>query len=232
MPRQFFAVSGNDSAVISAETRTFAFMKRSLLTLILGSACLSTAFGQSMDSLFVSAPASVVPLVRTNARLDLLDYFRSGMEARVQNDLDGKTTLKALTKDFLALQLSDAVMLEIKRLPFHGDSILAVVRNVKAGNSSGRISFYTTHWRPKRIELPSVRMAQFLHIDTLSTTTQEHLLRLSVGMTYTYQWEEHRNTLTLRPSIEGMTRTEQATIRPYLLPLVWHWKDGGDFETK
>lgn len=230
MPRQFFAVSGNDSAVISAETRTFVFMKRSLLTLILGSTCLSTAFGQSMDSLLVSAPASVFPLVRKNARLDLLDYYQSGMEAKVQNDLDGRTFLKALTKDFLLLQLSDAVTQEMRRLPYHGDSILSVVRNVKAGNRSGRLSFYTLQWRPKRIDVPSVRPAQFLHLDSLSSGEQEYLLRLSNNITYTYHWDSQRLVLTLQPSIEGMTRTDQEMLRPYLRPLYWHWKENGDFE--
>lgn len=129
-------------------------MKKVLLALLL---CLSAvaADAQSLRSLFMSAPDEVLPLLSENSRADCLDFFDAGMEARVTNRLDGKSTLRVLTDDYLFLQTTSASSLQIKMLHVvGGDSILCVVRSVKAEAEDSHVTFYDLSWK----ELPAASL--------------------------------------------------------------------------
>ena len=81
-------------------------MKRLLFSFLL---LLSVAWASAqadINAVFVSMPDSLLPLLTRNDRLDLLDYHKAGMEARVINLMGGTTTLLERNDTTICLQLT------------------------------------------------------------------------------------------------------------------------------
>lgn len=81
-------------------------MKRILFSFLL---LLSAAWASAqtdINNVFVSMPDSLLPLLTRNDRLDLLDYHKAGMEARVTNLMGGTTTLLERNDTTICLQLT------------------------------------------------------------------------------------------------------------------------------
>lgn len=81
-------------------------MKRLLFFFLL---LLSVAWASAqtdINAVFVSMPDSLLPLLTRNDRLDLLDYHKAGMEARVTNLMGGTTTLLERNDTTICLQLT------------------------------------------------------------------------------------------------------------------------------
>ena len=81
-------------------------MKRLLFSFFL---LLSAAWASAqtdINAVFVSMPDSLLPLLTRNDRLDLLDYHKAGMEARVTNLMGGTTTLLERNDTTICLQLT------------------------------------------------------------------------------------------------------------------------------
>lgn len=183
-------------------------------------------WAQSMDSLFIKAPQKVVPLLRHNARLDLLDYYHSHLEAKVQNDLNGKTLLTHLSATSCILQIADSVTVEIRRLSTKGDSILSVVRTVKSEGTTGRIEFYDTHWQPKKIELPALHYHQLIDIEKVPLGARGRLSQAATVLLYHFRWKDSAEELVLTPSSQALPPHLQREIAPYLRSISWHWNKG------
>lgn len=103
---------------------------------------------QSMRTLFVQMPDSIMPFLTKNNREDCVDFIDANMLARVTNRLDAKSELLQFTSDYLHLKTSEAGSMQIKMLPVDGDTILCVINTVCAEACDSRIAFYTRNWQP------------------------------------------------------------------------------------
>ena len=79
-------------------------MKRYLLYILFLLQGLATQ-AESIDSLFTRVPASVLPMLAHNARLDLLDLYNYKMTAKAENDFGGTSYLLVKAENFLHLKL-------------------------------------------------------------------------------------------------------------------------------
>ncbi len=123
-------------------------MKRLLYTLLF---CIGSLgiYAQEMDALFVAMPDQYIPQLENAWRKDLVDLYRSGKQARLQNTMNGYSSLDTLTSDFLRLQVTDRSQVEMKLLPLVNNSqVLCVVTTVSGPVPDSRINFYTTAWEP------------------------------------------------------------------------------------
>ena len=72
-------------------------------------------------------PDSLTPYLTTNNRLDMIDFMDARMKAVVTNALDGETEMTFLSDDSLAIQMSKAMLLEMK-LHKSGTTAIATIR--------------------------------------------------------------------------------------------------------
>ena len=68
---------------------------------------------QEIDALFVSMPDKNIPQLEDAWRKDLVDLYKSGKEARLKNTMNGFSTLKNLTSDYLLLQAVSYTHLDV-----------------------------------------------------------------------------------------------------------------------
>lgn len=83
-------------------------MKRLLFSFLLLLSAASAGAQRNINTVFLSLPDSLLPLLTHNDRLDLLDYHKAGMESRVTNSLGGTTTLLERNDTTICLQLTAA----------------------------------------------------------------------------------------------------------------------------
>lgn len=124
-------------------------MKKVVLLLFLLLFCVNSFLSaQSMRTLFVQMPDSIMPFLTKNNREDCVDFIDANMLARVTNRLDTKSELLQFTSDYLYLKTSEAGSMQMKMLPVDGDTILCVINTVCAEACDSRIAFYTRNWQP------------------------------------------------------------------------------------
>lgn len=123
-------------------------MKRILSVAIMFIAgIVSTVSAQDMRTVFLNAPDAVFPLLSKSYRADMVDFIEAGMQAKVTNRLDGVSVLEELGHDYLRLATTASSSLQLKLLPFGGDTIICAVKSVKAESADSRILFYDREWR-------------------------------------------------------------------------------------
>ncbi|MDE6383859.1 MAG: DUF3256 family protein [Paramuribaculum sp.] len=83
----------------------------------------SQAQTESVKATFMAIPSEVAPLISEYAKLDMIDYFESGMETPTANVLGGKMRLTELTPDHIAAELGTAQTLDVYLLPSGADTL-------------------------------------------------------------------------------------------------------------
>lgn len=102
---------------------------------------------------FISAPASRFPLVPAMKRMDMVDYYNSGMDRPSDNMLGGKSRILNLTAEHISVEdVGDGLSVTSISLDKMGrDTVLIVTSNVATPAIDGKLYFYSTEWN----ELPS-----------------------------------------------------------------------------
>ncbi len=122
---------------------------RKLLVLSLLALSTLTVGAKSMVDIWKAIPDSLMPYVDRKHRTEMVEFIRMGLKGDVDNLLGSKSTMDSLTSNFIQVRASEAMMMQIKRLPRQGaDSILCVVRTWFGPVKSSRIQLYTENWKP------------------------------------------------------------------------------------
>lgn len=205
-------------------------MKKSLSLFLSLLFTTTSVAAQEMDSLFVKAGADIFPLLRKEARMDMLDYFNYKMAAKADNALGGKSELKKLNSHYLFVQSTESSTIEMRRLSINTNTIISVVRNLKAGDVTSHISFYNSHWQQVRVNFPTIGARDFLRInDTLTVSQQQRILDLLSPLNYTMHWSvppSSSPTLTLTLSLSRLSKEMRQRILPHIRPITYLWNNG------
>ncbi len=188
---------------------------------------------QKMRDVFATMPDSVLGLMTKNNRLDCIDFIENDMEAKVRNRFDGFTVLKALTVDYLDLQLTKNCRVEMKLLPA-GDSLnyICLSRTYSGPVPESVVELYTADWRemPGAEWIPRPAYADFwTEHDSVDAEEAERLQRLQ-DMRFvqaSLQPDDMRLTYTLQPG--EVEKEEAGRMEELLRPVVYEW-DGRRFE--
>lgn len=83
-----------------------------------------------VSEVFANAPSSVFPLLDMNTRLDMVDYFKSGMSTPSQNALEGKSQITELTHDYMDVRMTDSSTAQLIMLPAGTQEYVALINTV------------------------------------------------------------------------------------------------------
>ncbi|MDE7025497.1 MAG: DUF3256 family protein [Paramuribaculum sp.] len=120
--------------------------------LITTAAALILGFGAAFAQLtaskaFVEAPRNVLPLLDRNARLDMLDYFNSGLTTKTSNKLNGSSAVTAVSPEQVAVQMTDASICHIAVIPSSNDSLIAVIATVNTPAPDSKMTVYSSDFK-------------------------------------------------------------------------------------
>ena len=108
-----------------------------------------TAGAQKMADLFIKMPDGLIVHLEEAWRKDLVDLYKAGKPAQLDNTMQGKSTLLKLTDQYLKLQSTERSVVELRLLPLVNNTfIICMVITVYGPVADSRVSFYSTEWQP------------------------------------------------------------------------------------
>lgn len=205
-------------------------MKQIFITVILIAASVLGVSAQlTARKAFTSAPQSVFPLLDTNTRLDMIDYFEAGMKTESKNALGGGSALLDLSPESLRVKMSDASVHQLFLLPAGNDTLIGVIRTVATPGHDSSMTLYTSSWQAaaklqQRFQTPMLRdwVTDTSHLPDVETVVPFMLTG--------YSYDPATQTLTLTNNLKGFLSDDiYDMVADFMRPtLVYRW-DGKRF---
>jgi len=151
---------------------------------------------QTAEKLFISMPESMVLTLTELNRTELVELYKGGLPATVENQLGDSCRLIRMTDDYLQMQEGTSSM-EIIVLPMVNDSkIICLIRTVCAPICDSNLSFYTVNWKQLNTNLfiTPAGKEQFIKngVNINVQETQNALIPLDISlMQYRYNPDTH-----------------------------------------
>ena len=121
-------------------------MKQLIISMLLAACTIVGVGAQDMAELFVKMPDEYTIGLEDAWRKDLVNLYRAGKEAKLQNMMQGASQLMKLTPDYLKIQTSGRSTVELRRLPLVNHTwIICMVTTVSAPVSDSRIHFFAPY---------------------------------------------------------------------------------------
>lgn len=186
---------------------------------------------QDINSVFISMPDSLSPLLTKVNRQDFADFLSSGMKAVVKNRFEGKSEMLKLTDTYLKLKTTSSSSEEMKLLPLNDSvNVVCVVKTYAGPAEDSSVSFYSTDWKelPLRnfISLPEHEDFYKPSADSVSVVTKEDFASEMYMMKA--ELSDKDNTIVFKcTSSETMGKESAEQVKPYTLDsLRYNWKNG------
>jgi hypothetical protein len=107
------------------------------------------SLAQNIGEIFVKMPNDMIIQLEEAWRKDLVDLYKSGKMAMLENTMQGKSALLKLTDNYLLLQSTERSTIEMKLLPLVNKTyIICMITTVYAPVADSRVDFYATDWTP------------------------------------------------------------------------------------
>ena len=202
-------------------------MRKLLFIIMLLCGAASQMRAQEMRTIFLEAPDTIFPLLSKSYRADMVDYIDARMTAKVTNSLDGVSILEELASDYMRLAATASSTMQLKLLPFEGDTIICVVKSVKAEATDSHMSFYDKGWNRMDVSLmfcqPSVGdfFVSVADADAWGDVCDIYLVSLTLSAV--------DNTLVAEYTMPAYMNVDDAEkVKPLLRKLTYRW-DGERF---
>lgn len=208
-------------------------MKRTII-LILLSCLLLTGHSRTIRDFFAAEPDDIFILVPHTARLDMLDYYDSGMSMEMSNKLGDGSKLEYADSSYLKIRTSESRVVEMLMLQYSKhDTILAVIETVTTPVPDSRLRFFNSNW----VELSSIKplkqmpsLTDFFLPATQGKKRNELLEQLPFTMLeMTFDGDDH-STMLVKHNLDKFLSTEQyAHFKPHMAATIKYAIKGAKF---
>lgn len=123
-------------------------MKRFFSILALAMALLPLpGTARTIVDLFAIEPGNIFPLLTRTNRLDMVDYYNSGQQVAVPNNLAGEAQLLELDSAYLKVQTSAGRVVEMRLRTAGKDTVVTVIETVLTPIPDSRLTQWNAHWQ-------------------------------------------------------------------------------------
>ena len=102
---------------------------------------------RSIVDLFAMEPGNIFPLLTRTNRLDMVDYYNSGQQVAVPNNLAGEATLLELDSTYIKVQTSASRVVEMRMRIAGKDTVVTVIETVLTPIPDSRLTQWNAHWQ-------------------------------------------------------------------------------------
>ncbi len=205
---KFFRCSRLATAFISLVLCYLRGMKR-ILCFFVVSIVLQDVFSQSLDSLFVNAPSEVLPTLERGNRLNMLDFYASGMEAKVDGSLGGSFTLLSKNDSVLRMSCSDEYVIEMRWFSDRGRILL--LKSVKLPEVQSFAELFDARWARQELAVPEYEIGDFLTVGAkeVQEDVRQRIVTALTPCHYGLSWDSARCMLRVQPSLERLAHEDR-----------------------
>lgn len=123
-------------------------MKKLALFLLCITALTALHARSAMD-FFLTAPQTVMAYADSASRLDMRDYYESGVKKAVTARM-GAVTLDSVAERILHMRLDSVGEVTVAVVPVKNDTVIAVIETVRTPLPVSRVHFYNKDWSERR----------------------------------------------------------------------------------
>ena len=211
-------------------------MKRTFLVLILAWAMTGMASAQSVRDFWLAMPDSVLTAVNRSMRAELVAAKAPAMKTEVKNVLEGTTVLDTLTSDFMAVHISGASTMQIRRLAYKDDTIFCVVRTYMGPVADSNVSLYDKTWAPMDMKhiydgkcIKCVKKSLVEKPDTMTLQRFEEVRAMLDPMLVRATLSAADATITFTGSVDMLNNEEKKAVGAIFVKKTFKW-DGEIFK--
>lgn len=194
--------------------------------------------GQDINTVFVSMPDSLSPLLTKVNRQDFADFLASGMKAVVKNRFGGKSEMLKLTDDYLMLETTASSYEEMKLLSVNDSvNVVCVIRTYLGPAEDSKITFYSTDWKElpvsSFISLPSYIDFYMNSNDSISTMVSSDEFVRDMYIMKAELSEKNNDIVFKCNTLKTMGKEDEEKLKPYMIDsLRYVWIDGAYVKEK
>ena len=123
-------------------------MSRFLRLVALALALLPLSVGaRTISDFFASEPGKIFPLLTRTHRLDMVDYYNSGQQVALINNLAGESELVELDSAYLRVKTSGSRTVEMQMRRVGKDTVITVIETVMVPAPDSRLTQWNVHWQ-------------------------------------------------------------------------------------
>lgn len=184
---------------------------------------------QSMSDVLLDVPMSIMPTINTNARLDMIDLYQAGMQAKSPTLLGDTASIVTMGDTFIEVRTSKLSTIQIKKLGKPRKPLYAVITTVATPALHSRVELYNEKWEqlPIAKRMPSITVDDFIN-DTIQDHKRQELLEQVYVRTIQYTMQEENSTLVAIPTfLQIFDVDRRKELQPYFidtLALTWKGK--------
>ena len=179
--------------------------------------------------LFGTEPGNIFPLLTSTARLDMVDYYNSGQQVSILNNLEGESRLLELDSAYLKLKSSANKVVEMRMRTVGKDTVITVIETVMTPVPDSRLTQWNSHWQ----RFTSDRLFSLPKIDDFIVKKMPGELRadLQDAMIFpliqlTFKGENH-DTIEASHGLEQfLAPSEYKRFADYLMPSISYRYNG------
>ena len=188
------------------------------------------ARAQKMEDYFIRIPNDFIVQLEEAWRKDLVDLYKSGKPAILENTMQGKSVLKKLTDHYLLLQSTESSTVELKLLSLvNNTQIICMIETVYAPVADSRVSFYTTDWQL----LPSGDIftpvaEEWFRIENPDLSSREYFKQLNIFLVKYSLSDENENLTAEYMTPLFLDDDTRQRLKPLIKPdpKIYTWKSG------
>lgn len=206
---------------------------KKLIYLFLVWGCTLSVAAQDMKKVFIAMPDSLTPLLTKVNKEDCIDFLASNMKAEIKNRFDKSSEMKALTEDYLQMQMTENSTLEMKLFPVNDSvKIVCMVKTVCSSACDSEIRFYDISWKkefPKSdyLQLPAPQTF-YLPTDTVSSEVELIKRKADMHVMKAVLSKDDSSLSFIYTTPDYLNQEDREKLSPYLRKeaVVYRWKDG------
>lgn len=190
---------------------------RTAFTTIMGLAALQMSAGvEAVKAAFLNMPEQLAPLLSTNGKLDMIDYFESGLDTPTANVVDGRMRITELTPDIMSVSLGEAMVMDICLLATASDTVAMYVSTYATPAPDSQITILSadgTDVTDRLFKAPELKQ----WLTPQGRKHRKEVEQMLTYMTVAYSYDPATRTLTAKMDYPGTLAVE---VRDKLMPLL------------
>lgn len=156
------------------------------------------------EKCFVEAPPEVLSLVLPNTRMDMIDYFKAGMERASENAAGGECTLLSLDPESVTLTGGTGIKYQIFVVEGKKKPYIGVIETLATPVEESMVRFYSSDWTPVNLSKKGFFTAPVLKDWTAGDSKLTDEARETLPFILTgYAYDPSTQTLTATNNMSG-----------------------------
>lgn len=184
---------------------------------------------QTAEKLFLSIPESILLTLSGTSRLELVELYKGGLTAAVENQMGDSCFLLRMTDDYLQIQERKS-SLELVVLSMMNDSkVICLIHTVCAPLCDSNLDFYTVNWKKlnTHVFITPAGKAQFIRDDVNrdEQSVRNALIPLDISLMQFHYNPDSHELLQYYHTPQYLSADDREKAMLYLkdAPLVFKW---------